>query len=329
MPPTRAPPGRAALAGTARLEDLVLVAPHPPPPRPIGRGPTDAPSEPVGPNPPTSQRRTRDMRFDLDQLKRRAARLDDRDIDYGTFAREPLDEDALRCLRYMHDVEFHTACYLRDILVTRAHAEPEITAFLSIWAFEELWHGEAIEAVLRAHGEPAGAERIRDVRSAGAWRSVLAPAGTALASLASRHVVAVLMAWGAVNELVTQAGYGRLARRAHHPVLSALLQRIMRQEGRHIDFYASEAARRLDGEPGAQRLTRLALRLRWAPVGSSIMPRAEVAHLCHHLFSDEEGRRALHRIDRHVDRLPGLAGLRLAERAAGRLLVTGAPTPVR
>ena len=44
-----------------------------------------------------------------------------------------------------------------------------------------------------------------------------------------------------------------------HPVLTELLRRIMRQEGRHIDFYASQATTRLGASRAAQRLTRLAL----------------------------------------------------------------------
>ena len=57
---------------------------------------------------------------------------------------------------YMHDIECHTICYLRDLLVTSAHRDPEITTFLTFWSFEEYWHGEAIATVLRAHGEPPG-----------------------------------------------------------------------------------------------------------------------------------------------------------------------------
>ncbi len=37
--------------------------------------------------------------------------------------------------------------------------------------------------------------------------------------------------------------------RAGHPVLTELLGRIMRQEGRHVDFYATEATRRLERDP--------------------------------------------------------------------------------
>ena len=73
----------------------------------------------------------------------------------------------LRCLRYMSDVESHTICYLRDLLVTPSHRTPKITAFLTMWAYEEFWHGEALDKVLRAHGMPATYGHIRR-RTAGA-----------------------------------------------------------------------------------------------------------------------------------------------------------------
>ena len=43
--------------------------------------------------------------------------------------------------------------------------------------------------------------------------------------------IALHTTWGALNEW-TQTGYALLSERAHHPVLSELLGRFMRQEGR-------------------------------------------------------------------------------------------------
>jgi hypothetical protein len=119
------------------------------------------------------------------------------------------------------------------------------------------------------------------------------------------------MTWGAINEWTTQAGYARLAKLADHPVLSDLLRRIMKQEGRHIDFYVSQAKDRLSDSRAAQRLTRWALRRFWAPVGSGVMPDEEVTFLSTYLFGGCEGRVMVERIDRRVDRLPGLEGLDL------------------
>lgn len=138
------------------------------------------------------------------------------------------------------------------------------------------------------------------------------------ASVAGPSFAALHMTWGAVNECCTQAGYAELGRRTHHPVLSELLRRIMRQEGRHIDVYASEAERRLDGDRRAQRLVRSALRRMWKPVGAGVMPQSEVAFLVANLFGDDDGRITAARIDRRIDRLPGLDGLGIVTAAVDR-----------
>ena len=251
------------------------------------------------------------MSFDIETYRRLSAKLETRDLDFTAFREHPLPHDALRCLRYMHDVENHTVCYLRDILVTRAHRDPEVTSFLTFWNYEEYWHGESIAEVLGAHGEDAGMRRIAALRQrlprGDAWR----PLSFQLASALTPHLTAVHMTWGAINEWTTQAGYARLAARADHPVLSELLRRIMKQEGRHIDFYASQARSRLADSRAAQRITRWALRRFWAPVGSGVMPEPEVRFLSDYLFSGEEGRAMAERIDRRIDRLPGLDGLGL------------------
>jgi len=259
------------------------------------------------------------MRTTIESYKERAGRLDLDGIDFGAFTDRPLSVEARRCLRYMHDVEHHTVCYLRDLLLTPAHRDPDVTAFLSCWVFEELWHGEAIGRVLEAHGEPAGASRIGPLRTRRQARSRWeAFSHFSLAAMTGEAFVAVHMTWGAVNEWTTQAGYARLSATERHPVLSELLKRIMRQEGRHIDFYASEAERRLAASRRARLLTRQALSRLWRPVGSGVMPASEVAFLVGHLFAGEGGGEMAARIDRRIDGLPGQEGLCLLSGAVTR-----------
>jgi hypothetical protein len=251
------------------------------------------------------------MSFDIRTYQTLSAKLEVEDIDFESFRDQPLDSEALRCLRYMHDVENHTVCYLRDVLVTRAHRDPEVTSFLTLWNYEEFWHGEAIAKILCAHDEQAGTGRISALRQRLPKRDAWRPLTFQLASALTPHLTAVHMTWGAVNEWTTQAGYARLAKLADHPTLSELLRRIMKQEGRHIDFYANQAKGRLAESQRAQRLTRWALRRFWAPVGSGVVPDREVDFLRTYLFGDADGRAMADRIDRRVDRLPGLEGLNL------------------
>ena len=258
--------------------------------------------------------------FDLERYKEIAGRLDD-DVDYGAFRDQPLRPEILRCVRYMHDVEFHTSCYLRNLLNTRAHHDPEITTFLAMWNFEELWHGEALAKVLAAHGEPAGALRVGPMRRRLGWRITASPLLWMGFSALTKDFLAVHMTFGALNEWTTQGGYGRLATVAEHPVLTELLRRIMRQEGLHIDFYAGEAKARLESR-SAQRVTRTMLRTMWSPVGTKVMPMEETRHLVETLFGGSEGAVVAARVDRRMDRLPGLAGLRLMERSLERYGLT-------
>ena len=235
----------------------------------------------------------------MERYKQVCSRLDYGDLDLsGAFGRQPLRPEVLRCVRYMHDVEQHTTCYLRNLLNTRAHEDPEITEFLTLWNFEEHWHGEALGDVLRAHGEPGGAPRVAAMRRR-------------LRNRVTRHFLAVHMTFGVINEWTTQGGYARLAAVADHEVLSELLRRIKRQEGRHIDYYLTEARRFLEVGSGAQRTVRLFLRSLWRPVGATVMPEPEIRHVVRILFADEQGREVAARIDRRIDSLPGLGGMGL------------------
>jgi hypothetical protein len=255
------------------------------------------------------------MTFDITTYRNHSEKLDLEDIDFDSFRDQPLSPEALRCLRYMHDVENHTVCYLRDVLVTRAHRDPEVTTFLTLWNYEEFWHGEAIAQILAAHDEVAGTGRIAALRNRLPKSDKWKPVSFQLASALTPHLTAVHMTWGAVNEWTTQAAYARLAKLADHPVLSELLKRIMKQEGRHIDFYASQAKSRLGDSRAAQKVTRWALRRFWAPVGTGVVPDKEVDFLRAYLFGDQDGQAMADRIDRRVDRLPGLEGLHLLQGA--------------
>ncbi len=257
------------------------------------------------------------MAFDVDDYMRRGGRLDWHDLDLrAAFSAAPLSEETLRCLQYMHDIESHTVCYLRDTLVTSAHSDPSITTFLTAWNYEEHWHGEAIGEVLEAHGCPSGRERVSDVRRGLGWRNRWRPLSFMIGSAVLPDMVAVHMVWGAINEFTTQASYGLLARKAGHPVLSELLRRIMRQEGLHIDYYVSEGARRLARSRATQRLVRMALQRFWKLVGHGVRPADETNFVIRHLFGSHEGAAAAARIDRRISRLPGLEGLDLVQHAA-------------
>jgi hypothetical protein len=106
--------------------------------------------------------------------------------------------------------------------------------------------------------------------------------------------------------------------REDHPELTRMLRRIQHQESRHLAFYNSQARDRLERSTRAQKLTRFALRNFWAPVGSSIQPKAETAIVLDYLMGGPEGEKHIHRLDRKVDTLPGQEGLDLISTAVAK-----------
>ena len=98
-------------------------------------------------------------------------------------------------------------------------------------------------------------------------------------------------------------------------MLSELLGRIMRQEGRHAAYYASYARDLLEGDKRAQRITKWFLQHEWAVVGSGDVPKIETSFAAAYLFGSGDGAQLIERVEDRIDALPGLSGLNLVRSA--------------
>src|SRR3989454_12809810 len=151
------------------------------------------------------------VEFDLDRYLRNSKKVDLSDIDWGAVPDHPLSDGDVMCLHYMMDIETHTVIYLRDLLATRVAADPQITAFLSCWVYEELWHGEAFSDFLRSYGIELPAEpklpdgstpmhtrptRIHQFREQLGVGHKLSLLPTMLGSMITKDFIAIHMAWG-------------------------------------------------------------------------------------------------------------------------------------
>ena len=254
------------------------------------------------------------MAFDIDKYTETSVSVSWKDLDFDQFASNPLPPDTLATLRYMCDVEYHTVCYLRDLLVTPSHKEADVSAFMTMWNREEFWHGEALAAVLAQHGVTVDFDQLKATRLKLGWKDRLDPIKQSLlGNIVGKDFIAVHMIWGAANEWSAVAAYNRLADLQQHPVLAELLRRIAKQEARHVAFYATQARERLAKSKKAQVLARFALKNAWGPVGSSIMEPDDVRHVMGHLFAGAEGMREIRKLDEHISRMPGLEGLTIVE----------------
>jgi hypothetical protein len=268
--------------------------------------------------------------FDLDRYLRASKKLDLSHLDWDDIPNHPLSDGDVMSMHYMMDIETHTVIYLRDLLGTRAANDPQITAFLACWVYEELWHGEAFSDFLRAYGIEVPAEpklpdgrtpmptrakrtqRVREELGVGHQLSLLP---TMLGSMLFRDFIALHMTWGAINELTTLTGYHALMRRSRHPVLDQMLQRVIRDERRHFAFYRAQGKARLGRAPRrTRRVVRWVFENFWTPVGAGVKSPEEVDALTLYLFGyDDQGREMLREIDRTISDIPGLEGLTVVE----------------
>ncbi|MGH2679018.1 MAG: ferritin-like domain-containing protein [Actinomycetota bacterium] len=261
--------------------------------------------------------------FDLDRYLRASTRVDLSSVEWERIREHPVTVDEARCLTYMMDIETHTVVFLRDLLATRASFDPEVTAFLSCWGYEELWHGEAFSRFLGEAGYrvapsyedvegddpfPTRFDRNQWIRRQFGTKGYVSHMGTLLGSAVFRDFVAVHMTWGAVNELGTLTGYHRIIAKTEHRVLIQLLQAIIKDERRHFAFYRAQAKMRLARSRQARTITRWALEHLWAPVGTGVRPQHETDFVIRCLFGDADGMVAVKEMEHTLGELPGLRG---------------------
>ncbi|MCA9537518.1 MAG: acyl-ACP desaturase [Myxococcales bacterium] len=242
----------------------------------------------------------------IDELVERsgAVRLDD--LDWAEAAKVGVTDAEARVLRYMADTETHTIIYMRDLLAGYSARDPEITAFLSVWVYEELWHGRAIDKLLAATGRPVNRERSAEVVASANVQELLEAILSFAAAWMTPRFIAVHMAWGALNELAAAASYNALARQTENPVLRVLCRRISQQERKHFAFYYQQARKRMVESRLARRLTHLALHRFWGPVGDGVAGRGNLEFVVRTLFSDPTSWSDLERAEERIRQLPGL-----------------------
>jgi hypothetical protein len=261
------------------------------------------------------------MAFDMEKYASTSTPVRFQDLDFEEFRRNPLPSESLRVIRYMCDVEYHTVCYMRDLLVTPSHQDGDVSGFMTMWNREEFWHGEALAEVLKHHDITVDYDEIKAKRLKLGWAEALKPLKQAvLSNMVGKDFIATHMLWGATNEWSAVAAYRRMAALEDHPVLAVLLRRIAQQETRHVAFYATQARKHLSASVNAQKLARFALSTAWRPVGSGVMDDAEVAHVMGHLFRGADGAAELARLDSNVAKMPGMEGLQVFTDAVGKTL---------
>jgi hypothetical protein len=211
--------------------------------------------------------------------------------------------------------------YYRELRRTPTGKDPYISKFMERWGHEELDHGNLLNRFLAEAGvetDDNWRERVRR-RVSKAYRanSYLI---TTLTKFIGRRFTASHMTFGAIHEMSITQAYRRLAKLAGHPVLTQILNGIIREESAHTQFYWSVARLELRKNEFARKIARFVVDHLWAPVGQGSMPKCKAEYLIGTLFGDDEGLEAVDRIiTGRIRQLPGFADLSKINETAARI----------
>jgi hypothetical protein len=235
----------------------------------------------------------------------------------------PLDPRFVPVLLYMRDVEKFTEEYHNHMLKTPTGKDPYICKFMERWGVEECTHGDVLNRFLNEAGYPTEDKWYehlkRDITigyKANIWLI------TTITNIIGKKFTATHMSFGAINELCTAQSYRRMRDICPHPVLTKILNGIIREEAIHTTFYWSVARLELRKSDLAQRLARWVIDNTWVPVGQGLKSTKDARYTVKTLFEGEDG---LERLDRNVTQrirqLPGFDGLTTINNVLGEIVL--------
>lgn len=235
------------------------------------------------------------------------------DIPWNEVRDTPIDAKFIPVLLYMRDVEVLTEMYHRELQRTPTGRDPVISKFMERWGIEEVTHGQVINRFLNEAGidtpDDWQNQTHRNVTTSYHVNTYLL---TSLTNLLGSRFTATHMAFGAIHEMSTGQAYRQMRDLANHPVLTQILDGIIREEAAHTHFYRSVARIELQKSETAQRIARRVIETFWRPVGQGSLARKRTEYCIATLFADEKGD-GVELLDRTVTKrarhLPGFADL--------------------
>ncbi len=223
----------------------------------------------------------------------------------------PLDEKLIPVLLYMRDVETLTDMYHRELLRTPTGKDLHISKFMERWGIEEITHGEVLNRFLNESGVETAEKWQTEVRrNVSTSYNTIAYMMMVLTNLIGKKFTATHMTFGAIHEMEAAQGYRRLIDLADHPVLTYIVNGIIREESVHAQFYRSVARIELERNEFAKKMARWVTEHFWAPVGQGSLAKERTEYTIATLFAADNAIEGLDRtVTQRVRQLPGFDGI--------------------
>ena len=251
-------------------------------------------------------------------------------IPWDEVRKHTLDERFIPVLLYMRDVETLTDMYHRELQRTPTGKDRYIGRFMERWGVEEVIHGEVLNRFLNEAGVETDEKWQHEVRTNVSniynFNTYLL---TSLTNLLGRKFTATHMSFGAIHEMSTAQAYRRMDELACHPVLSQILNGIIREESFHTHFYWSVAKLELRKSDLAQQIARFVIRTFYRPVGQGSLHKSRTEYAIRTLFGSDGGLDRLHKtVTQRAQTLPGLESLDKVTQTLGRITRQGVPETI-
>lgn len=231
------------------------------------------------------------------------------DLDWALAAKVGLTDDERNALRFFADVEGQTVHYFLEVAQLEASRDPETLTFLTMWNYEEYFHGHALNKLLEVCGDNklSASDRSASVRANARWKAKIEDLlQRAMAKVVPKAFVSLWMTWGALQEAVTCKGYEAMERTTTNPVLAELCRRIAKQERRHFAYYYAKAKEHLAKHRFSQRFTRFIVSRFFSLVGSGVKTPAQMAFMLDRLFPGALLSDMTSYVDKKLSALPGM-----------------------
>ncbi len=230
-----------------------------------------------------------------------------------------LDPRFVPVLLYMRDVETLTDMYHRELQRTPTGRDPHISKFMERWGIEEVTHGEVLNRFLNEAGYETDEKWQSQVRrnvthTYNAYTYLI----TTLTNFIGTKFTATHMTFGAIHEMSTAQGYRRMKDLADHPVLTQILNAIIREEAAHTKFYWNIARLELRKNDFAQKIARFVIDHFYTPVGQGSLAKKRTEYALGTLFGDEDSLEVIDKtVTQRVRQLPGFSDITTINEAIG------------
>src|ERR1017187_1517903 len=96
----------------------------------------------------------------MDAYLQNSDKIETNDLDWDAAKKVGLTADERFILTYFSDIESQTFVYLRTLIHMKIALKADVMAFLTVWNYEEFFHGRILAHLMAVCGHPLGESRV-------------------------------------------------------------------------------------------------------------------------------------------------------------------------